>query len=370
MMIKWPRLFLAIFNFKTQNMKKYFFLAILLSFGGCSKQKSSFEKVTISYDYNDFENIQELNGTKLDLGLLLSPIDLYFLDSLLYISSVGNDYNLKVFNRSNKEKGQLFYYGPGPSEAMSVAGMSIKNNNSVLIHDLNSNQVKEFEIYASKDSIYSNFINTVTFSKVVYEPFSLGENFSSTVFNINPLNRFYLFDMKGNFVDGKGDFPNFGIDLPTTLFPEVFNTRAKYNKLKEKIVLAYEFTDLVEIYDKNFNLINRIHGPEKFIPLFDVSDGNGVISMVRKYNYTRWAFSQIETTENLIFLLYSGKVKKKETLEEDTHYSQIIVLNWEGIPNMLLKLNHPIITFTVDEKEKLIYGLDRLTSEVYSFKYN
>ena len=133
--------------------------------------------------------------------------------------------------------------------------------------------------------------------------------------------------------------------------------------------MAYEYTDLIEIYDSQLNLLKRIQGPDNFLPIFKLKDRGGAQVMQRLYNKTRLAYQGIETDGKHLYLLYGGgKTVAPEDGEDAIHHNQLIVMDWEGEVLELINLDHAVSNIAIDARNSVIYGLDRITSEVYAFK--
>ena len=111
----------------------------------------------------------------------------------------------------------------------------------------------------------------------------------------------------------------------------------------------YVYTDVIDIYDGNYNLISRIHGPERFMPEL-IQNGNqfAVSPDITKFAYVRGCVS-----ENAIWVLFYNDHPKKGSDLLDV----ILCFDLSGNPLKMYKLDMPIMSFCVNEKEKCIYGI-------------
>lgn len=355
-------------------MKYFYQILICILFFSCSKNntESPISELSKTIEKENFDSIDKLKGKKMDLGLLLSPVELFFHDSLLFVSQINQDFNLSVFTPSNSKKvGEIVPNGMGPNELLSVADILFLPDNSIWLHDIVTSSLKNIEIELLKtDSISIQTNNFITPKLPVYTVGIIDDKIFATTPDINPLSRFQVFNFNGEKIGYAGDYPNYGIPLDPTVLVEVFWPISTTHPHLKKNLLAYQYLDLIEIFGTEGELITRIHGPQQFLPEFETGIRGNYPNMIRKYNKTRYAFRSISSNEDLVFLLYDeGKTHSKEEGEKAIHYSTIVSIDWEGNPKAYYELDHPVTSIAVDWNDHIIYGLDRIESEVYSFKF-
>ena len=120
------------------------------------------------------------------------------------------------------------------------------------------------------------------------------------------------------------------------------------NPKTKDIVLAYRYTDVIEIYNCKGELKYSLHGPE----CFDIKFRSNGVSMVKTKD-TRKAYVNSYVTEKNIYLLYSGCKKNEANWANGT---ELYVFSWEGQPQKKYILDQPIYTFAVDEDRGVIYS--------------
>lgn len=353
-------------------MKNLFVLGLLFFILACNKNETSTYSELDTHFYRDKINIiKQLRGEKVNLGMVLAPVQLFFYDSLLFISSVGLDYNLSVYDsKNNHEKiANLFSNGAAPEELFSSYSMYFEDDSTLWVYDIVLSQAKKFNIKSYNDSLLINFLKLKNFALPVVEiAFLNSDKIVTTTQDINPLNRFYLFDTNTDSIQHAAEYPNYIEELPKTAVTEVYSAKLISSISQDRILLAYEYTDLIEIYDGQLNLLKRVQGPDNFPPIFKLKDRGGAQVMQRLYNKTRLAYQGIETDGKFLYLLYGGgKTVSPDDGEDAIHHNQIVVMNWDGEFIELLYLDHAVTSVAIDGKNKIIYGLDRITSEVYSF---
>ncbi len=355
------------------DFKKNFLLLTLVFLTNCKPDEKRMNEVDETFSIDSFRNNSSLKGEKLDLGLVLSPVKLFFRDSLLFISSVGTDLNVSVFNsHDNYTKiGGIIPSGVGPNEMTSVIKIQFMNDSVFWAHDIQTFQLKNYTLHVGLDSIYAEHNELIALDAGSVLPLMLNnERLISTTREINPFNRFYEFDVIDKTKKGVGKYPGFSRDIPYTVAAEVYNAFSKIHPNHEKFVLAYEHTDLIEFYNSDVKLLKRFQGPHIFQPEFELNERNGHFAMRRVYEKTKWAYIAVDANEDEIFLLYAnGDTRKKGEGEEGIHHNHIVTIDWEGNPLNYYELDHGVTTITVDFNKRIIYGLDRMESEVYAFEY-
>ena len=91
---------------------------VAIIFCGCtSEEKIGVDNVDNYFEISSFQSLEKLSGEKLELGIVLAPVDLFFNDTLLFISSVGLSNNVGVYNsKDNFDKiGNIVSFGQGPN---------------------------------------------------------------------------------------------------------------------------------------------------------------------------------------------------------------------------------------------------------------
>jgi hypothetical protein len=339
---------------------------------GC--RKKGFNGVHEKFGRNSIQEHKMLQGTRLDVGTLLSPIQLFFHDSLLFVTTQGLSQNVLVFNQNNgyKQMGSIISTGSGPDELISVTRMDFNADHSFWAHDIVTGQLKRFRLRVQRDTIFTDTEFSIALKFPSMNMFYLKNGIiGSTPPEIMPLKRFYVYDSLGNRIKEEGNYPDYDREIPPTAMVEVYNGWVGVHPSKSKFVLAYEFADLIEFYDSEFKLLKRVQGPDDFLPEFKLKQRGLHPSMVRKFDLTKFAYQGVVAGEAMIFLLYDNgeTVSKDDDPEEAAHFRTVIGINWDGKPLNLFELDHSVISIAVDWKKRIIYGLNRIESEIYAFPF-
>lgn len=136
------------------------------------------------------------------------------------------------------------------------------------------------------------------------------------------------------------------------------------------MVFAYFFIDRIEMgaIKKGKMNINSFIGVAE-APKFHLFK-DGVLGGKFKYNvdYNIVHYEYIDCGEQNIYALYAG-IPWGDL--DKYHSSSIEIYDWNGVPLKLLNLEQNISTFAIDEKQRLIYGLNPETNEdaILLYKY-
>jgi hypothetical protein len=351
------------------------FILTVFIFISCTPKPEfhSVDGVTSTYTHHSFKESKKLQGKLLDLGTVLAPLVLFHHDSLLFISSVGLPWNVKVFDMKNQnsEVGEILSRGMGPEEVLSALSISFSKDGSFWVHDPSGSQMKQAELFFEQGQLQTRVSEISRFAAPVTSSIFLNNHKFVTVCNdINPFKRFYVFDSVGYQIDAFGEYPTYEREIPNSAAVEVFMGRLTVHPNRDKFLMAYDYTDLIEIYSSDFELLHRVQGPHGFLPEFGLKERGSHQVMSRVYGHTKQAFYDVISNEEYIFLLYGdGKSRAKGSGESGVHYDKIVVLDWEGQAQMWLELDHPVTSICVDWKGKIVYGLDRIESQVYAFAF-
>lgn len=323
---------------------------------------------------NSFKNQVLLKGSKLELGTLLAPIQIFFHDTLLFVTTEGLHHNVHVYNQRQDYLyfGSIIPRGDGPDELLSVVRMDFNSDGTFWAHDIITGRLKKYELVLNSDSIYAVAKSSASLKWPVMNAFWVEPGIiGATTQEITPLKRFYLHDSLGNRLAEAGDYPAYEKEIPATALVEIFNGWVSVHPEKTRFVLAYEFTDLIEIFDMEFTLLKRVQGPHNFLPEFELKQRGNSVAMKRKFDLTRYAYQGIVSNDSLVFMLYANgeTVSKEADPEEAAHFKVIVAIDWEGNPLYLFNLDHAVISICVDWKRQVVYGLDRIESEIYAFPF-
>lgn len=344
---------------------------ILLLFGACllfsCVQRDKYENAQ-TFGFNDFKSEISLKGEVLEFNdLIMSPMGLQVYDSILVTLEAGGDKLCNIYNLNTKEKiGERLTRGQGPNE-MLVPSFIDNDGLSVQIIDQATSVIYKYDL---EDFINNPNPEPISKSKLEETISSgmqmMGENLIGYPYFKN--RQLYVFNMEGKKLGEFADFPlssiSYGSDMAKTdAYYMGFITNGK-----DKTVICYYMTDLIEIYDSNGKLEKRMHGPEQFFAYFEgIGSGEEAVSK-SVAGKNRDAYFSPKNAGSIFFVLYNGGY-----IDEKDHSSfctKLFSFSWDGTPENIYLLNDPIFTYCVDKKQKKIYGISNTPEHhVVEYKY-
>jgi hypothetical protein len=276
-------------------------------------------------------------------------------DSSLIIFNVneGAKYFLNNYSLTNGQvsKGYLSM-GKGPGQAIGARGIGTCGN-SLWIQDislkkiltinkakaLSNKTVDYFSEYPVKDDYYM-----IAFKDSLHY---FGVGHENSAFKVQEIELF-----SGKKINEFGSFEKVPDNIKFGSFKAAHQCFIHVKPSGEKIVLAYRFTDAIEIFDIRTQKSFIMHGPEKFDVEFQTAG-----SQMHRTNKTRFAFVSGggTVTDNYIYMLYSGDL----TQNEGSIYAKCIyVFDWNGNPIRKLNFDGQIEGIAVSKDDKTLYAYD------------
>lgn len=347
--------------------KKVQFIFLLSGlFVSCSPEKKDFADASL-VGYVDFENVIDLKAEAVDMdSFIWAPIQLQVYDTILAVMNSKTDKLVHLFDLKSKKKiAEHISVGQGPWE-MLVPRFVENDKSSVQISDLMTSVVSKYAFcdFVKQEEPIS--IERVTLEK---RPFGeirlLDKNFIGPARKSSCL--LYKYNEHGEFVDSIGHYPEVSWETTDAEKNDMYAFSFATN-LHDKIAICYNWTDLIDIYGSNGKLCNRIHGPKFFVSHFKEFNDGKVTSTSAVKNQTRDAFFCPVNVGDEFWVLFSGKSESEENYS--ILANQILVYGWDGTPRKVLNLDKGIFAFTVDKKNKKIYGIsDEPDFHIVGFSY-
>jgi hypothetical protein len=333
-------------------MNKHYYLLFLLTIliiPSCNKKISLYEGAQV-VSSKDFGEKIKLLGEELGFDCIWEPHRIKLLDSLFLVINAKTDYHIQILNpKTLSEVGQFISYGKGANEMIHPELVKSFNSN-IWIFDQPSQNLYEFLSDSFFSDLPPNPIRTIKLQEKSDNVAVLSENQIISLTTLTGKRRFNSFDINGKYQEIKGVYPVKG-DSEANL---IMSYTGDYTtNFKNRILMTYYYTDLIEIYDFEGNLIKRIHGPNLFYPAFkEASDGE--YRGIRSSEDSKFAYISPICVNNEVFILYSGKKYRDPDSEL---CNMIMVFDWEGNPLRQYELDKNVFTITVDAENKIIYGL-------------
>ena len=298
--------------------------------------------------FSDFPSNDSLMFVTRSDEILDEPAKILFNGNTLIIKTFcrGKDKHLVVYSLAeNKIINELIEYGDGP-EAMLSCEIGFLDD-KLWLYDMSKMNIGLVSI----DSLllaHPNIDRYKLNSHYYYRTAMLNDSIMLGTNDMSSKSKIAYVNLKTGVVAGRGDYAylNENINLGTLI--DACSCYVDINPKTKDIVLAYRYTDVIEIYNCKGELKYSLHGPE----CFDIKFRSNGVSMVKTKD-TRKAYVNSYVTEKNIYLLYSGCKKNEANWANGT---ELYVFSWEGQPQKKYILDQPIYTFAVDEDRGVIYS--------------
>ena len=338
------------------------FIALLAS---CNTDKSEYENAT-TFNYSDFKSEKDLQGTTLEFdSLIMQPVDLLAFDSILITIEMGKENIFHVYNMKTKTHiNQCIKRGQGPNDMLYPEFINASAN-SIRIIDSQTSTVYEYDV---EDFITNPTPTPTKRTKLEKQIFitanQVEDKIMGCTYGVNE--RIYVFDLNGVKTDAIVSYPPTSISQTDREKMDAYYMKFISND-KDKIAVCYYMTDLIEIYNLEGVLQKRIHGPEQFYSHFKEFQDGPMVSSSSVKGMNRDAFMCPKNAGDEFFVLFNGG-----NIDDPDHTSSVKRLfsfSWDGVPQNRYNLNDPIYSFSIDSKNKTIYGISE-TPEYHVVKYS
>ena len=340
-------------------MNKYIFIQYIIIitsvFSACNSNKE--------YEHTQFFTLQSFKQTKTLEGKSVSfeepvkrPVHIYTIDSFLVLINMRTDLFIDRYNLNTLEKtGEYISFGNGPDEMIAPKHVIVQDSD-VCILDRGK---QKLAIYNKFDFCHNQspvLKKTINFKDFVSNIQLLKNGTIVTTIQSPEHQRLSFFNLNGEFIETKGEYPIIkNNELNTIQKMAGYECSIVANEEKDKIFVAYNYTDLIEIYDMKGNLITRKQGPEGFFPSIIIhNNGNEQTIGFEKGKSKDGYFSPI-AYKNEIYVLYSGKIYDPDNYDFNNDF--LFVFDWDGNPIRIYNLDTPIFSFTIDPKTDRLYGI-------------
>ncbi|GAA3561006.1 BF3164 family lipoprotein [Snuella lapsa] len=340
-----------------QIVKNLLIVAVLflLTFN-CKNKSSSLiqENVTVFGKFPNEEKVlfQEVYEFKEGVAAILHSVD----STLIIHNNTKNGYFFYNYSLSDHKlsKGYL-KRGRGPQEAIGarVSGIS---NDMLWLYDITLKKIltltnlkasiedfsPSFNEYPVKDSYYMiAFCDSLNY-------LSVGSRNSN--YKVQELN-----SKTNNVTNEFGIFKNIPSNMPFDAYKDAHQSFIFVKPSGDKAVLAYRFTDMVEIFNLKDYSNKIVKGVENFNIEFDPLKVGKDFYLMGRNKETRMAFIGGCVTNEHIYMAYSGVLTERP----ESYYSKYIyVYDWFGNPVKKMNLDRNILSITVTKDDKTLYAFD------------
>lgn len=301
------------------------------------------------------DNAKKIAGEILEVEDLFlgSPSELIIKDSILLICDRFENRLLTLVDiKNNRFIGRIITEGRGPGEAIPPLRMSFWGNN-----------LNAFQPQAGRLNIYDgdlNFYKQISFSDHTENIKQMRDSFIGI--GIFEQGHFHIYNADGEMISKAGEFPYGGEKMDPVARFILYQGCLTSSKDGRYFSYGYAYSDILEFYELKGSeaMLLKKHGEKdvkgKYTNRLEL-DNDCLMGYKGAYGGDKYCYT-----------LYLGK-----TFEENKHNkywaANIIVFDWKGNHVKSYKLNVPILSFCVDEKNETIYGLSRKDDEYVIMKF-
>ncbi|MBQ8531045.1 MAG: hypothetical protein IJ430_07805 [Parabacteroides sp.] len=348
-------------------MKVYFILILVMSgFLSCNKQSDIYNKAIV-FNQDDFVKKTQLKGNILTFeNTVMKPIRIEVFDSILMTINSGEEKHISLFNLNTKTKiGDRIVIGNGPEDMLQPS--FVKGGKSFQLYDIAKKTLFEYDIYEFISNSQPQSIRKTKFKQQIIDGIARdkNENIIAPIFRSS--NIFCLLNNDGQEISRFATYPETKMSFTDVEKRDMFQFTYAITP-NGKTIVCYSWTDLIDIYSKEGKLLHRLHGPEQFFsPFKETHRGKIVLSRPEK-GKQRDAYYNPVIVGDRFYVLFNGNLVDDENYTNRSN--QIFVFSLEGKPLESLVLDQGIITFTVDLKNRKIYGIsDEPEFHIVEYEY-
>jgi hypothetical protein len=325
------------------------FLVLTLA---CSERKTIVNENTITFekflktDTISFENIVEFKKGWIS-NMIAIDTSIFMLNGKKLADFSVYECNTRTKNIS---KGQL-RKGRGPNETIGDFGISINANKKLAVLDITKKKI----FIAPVDSLQQD--KEFKFSEMDFESnyYQMCIDDDLNMLGVGDVNsKHKISRISTDTIENFGTFFKFDKDVPFSAFKDAYLSYIYKHPTKNKVVLPYRYTDLIEIFDLDMNKSIAISGPEQFDVEWQVMTFDSG-SVMRKTPNTRKAFLSASVTNQYIYALFSGHSRVEEHWSDGKY---IYVYDWNGTPIKKIVLDRYVSTLAISSDNKTLYSFD------------
>jgi len=172
--------------------------------------------------------------------------------------------------------------------------------------------------------------------------------------------RIGIYSLTGEFIETIGPDPPGDVSDPVIVRQHVYEAILKTNSDGNRIVVASQNTDQIEIFNVSA-LLHLIRGPGFHEPVFSVSTGSNSDPLMMVEDETIQGYVSVAVTDHLIFALYSGRTRG--WIRSQRYYSppaqKVIVFTWTADPIALFNLEDGAMDIGVSSDGRHLYAIYR-----------
>ena len=329
---------LIVFNFKSRlQVGLSCVLLLMMVLFGCKTQETSL-----------FPNMVSLKGRMLSVGDSLGLVNgLEAVDGYLVLrdEQVGTMYTILKPDLS-----YCFHFGrkgQGPGEMLQGAACMMTRNGQLILSDL-------YQLHQhSLENLYNSVDCPVSSPKTkINDTHIWVSDLSDTLFVATGTfpngKRFKFMNRVGVPFAYVGDYPmEEDTDLPFYVIGCSFMSLMTSHPTSNRFAVGTQYGGMLDVMEWEVSdySLHRVGGICEFKPQVTSKDIQGTPNFVPTEK-TRWGYVRMDSDENYIYALYSGRLQKEGTPYYKGHF--VHVFDWSGTPVCQIKLDKNVDDIAID----------------------
>ena len=322
----------------------YKYLFVILSGLLCSCSNSPKYELSTSFVWEDFDESSFLKGELVEFDeMVMNPTRIWVVGSFLVTKNSNLDKSFYVYNlNTGKKVGERIVRGNGPQEMLDPVWVQLSEEDFGVL----DKRLKRMDMY-HKDMFFKTETSipfkSLPIKELMMNPAAVpGIGFVSATFESDK--KMVAYDFDGNFIAYFGEYPQGYEDAPVINKFTWFDHDLAVHPDGGRFIAAHKRTDMIEFYDQELKMFRRIQGPDCFYPPTE-----------RDMEFRPGYFFPVATDE-CFYVLYDGRVYDQNSPERYLQ-KNLFAFDWEGNPLRHYQLSEGILHFSIDEKNRVIYGV-------------
>jgi len=312
---------------------------------------------SLDFNYSSIPEAIEIEGSVF-IDSLLSPVSIEVYKESLVILESNGDYRLKTFDLLNGDMQQsLLKIGRGSSEIVQPGNICV-GRDTCWVFDILSKKILGFQ-YQDQGVLELGrefkLADRSCTRLIVSDRGFYGFGHSDSLMLLSE------YSSNGEVLGAIAEYPDFvrrdtsSRDLGPLFLSTVYKNRFGYSPKEDLLAVAYTRFNALDIYNGNGNLVRRILGPEDIrVEVKKLSPRPGTVLFDAQPKYL--AYRRICVGDFGIWASHSGVVLTKTNFAE-TIPSKIYCFSWSGEIIRELRFAEPVLDFTIDWSNKVLYYL-------------
>jgi hypothetical protein len=338
---------------------RFSLLIFFISIYACSSkidQTHSEDYVIKTFTEKDIPETISLKGKKFDFPQLINPRHILWEGEYLIVAERGKDTLKHVIDiKANKYIKRIGQNGLGPGEITMVHRFQKdREKGNFWVYDAEQKRYAKYNLSSNSTLSEIHFRQTENLFLAIEMVWSSDSTWMTN--RADKEEKFVEFNTKGEIIQTFGSWEGMldVKDVPYSVVSYIHQGVLAADPERKRFVKVGVARDYIEILEKETGKIISVRGPEQFVPEFEVHYSGGYPFPILPGN-TPTFYTSCEPRSKFIFTKYFGK--DSQLYNEGIMDNRILVFDYEGNIIRGFDLDHYLLSFTVDEENRIIYGI-------------